>query len=454
MRVWTNKFLACQVLDWKTHKILCKPANDPKPGDDYRRALFFPGGDEKPRLEWIKIIIDGLPGSQYETFNKEQYLGTSSPETYHSTRNNIQVRNTNRDDTESLTIYCSTHPATLPLNRGLRRFTRAGVAGTHLWRGPVLVMRSGSALTRHEYRRDIGMRDARNIADYFSYAYRGIGNRKCFQFASKILHERLLPRSRSDTSDIYSEIILNGDDMIFSQQGSAIANLLGIPLQMRGVARSRDHEFKVNGRKVEGSLRVLEAELLKIDIISLTVGPQMTPPEVECRDALYLANPNGAAGLLYQHRVDTGVEGFGSVTDGWPRDDMGGVLVARADGHPLPRHHLEVFVEYVKQKVQPMIAAAINGLQPGATVLGREEILNAITPEAFNDFYHIYAMEKALRDLSWASLPSPHDVKALDKDTVQKETRAMLAEQEAMGIRQLSEVTPPPAGGMWINYPQ
>ncbi len=172
---------------------------------------------------------------------------------------------------------------------------------------------------------------------------------------------------------------------------------------MRGMSRRADHAWGV-----EGSVRVQEAELLQLDVNSTTVGPQMTPAELARRDALFRADPNGAAGLMYLDRIDTGDQGFGSVTDGWGRDDMGVVFAARADGLPFMKQHIELMVEYVKREVKPMIDEAISGLQPGSVVLQQEEILNKITPHAFGVFCSNYKLSKSLENGIWTHVPTPY----------------------------------------------
>lgn len=55
----------CQARDWGIHKPLCKPFGSPsdskKPDKSYRRALYLPETNDKPRFAWIKFDNDGRP---------------------------------------------------------------------------------------------------------------------------------------------------------------------------------------------------------------------------------------------------------------------------------------------------------------------------------------------------------------------------------------------------------
>lgn len=58
-----------QVLDWQTHKLLCKSLAtfQERPRDDYRRAIVFPEDSNKPRFKWILTgAVEDLAGGEGE----------------------------------------------------------------------------------------------------------------------------------------------------------------------------------------------------------------------------------------------------------------------------------------------------------------------------------------------------------------------------------------------------
>lgn len=310
------------------------------------------------------------------------------------TRNSIQQRNIKRDESDNLDIQRLGNP-NLPFNDAVRRSTRGGTCGSD-WRGPIVVTRTSGVEAAFDEYRDVDMRDFRNAADYFSFGYRGDNNGNVHTLANVLACENLVARGIPQ----YGERAVSGADIVFAQQGSGIANLLGIPLQIRPAAQFDD---RATGRAGQNAY----ARLLKADINSVTVGSQMTPEQHEERRQLYADLGRDAAARFELRRVDDGVQGFGSPHEHYCEANVGAVVIVRADGIPLLRNHVEALCEYIQQEVAPLIEAATRGLNPGDTVEEREHILNQITRANFLDFWNRYVAQRAA-NFEWAVAPSPY----------------------------------------------
>ncbi|KAK4940868.1 hypothetical protein LTR10_019140 [Elasticomyces elasticus] len=383
----------CQKVDWKHHKILCPTFNQEKPpitrsNAFHRRALFYPGGDQKARFVWVEIWTE-REGTYavWDQLDLGAYLGGATGACdYFSDPNPIQARRFMRDDTEfGLLYWCKDPNDAEPPNLGLRACTR-GRACAPNFRGPILVMRKVEFGAGKERYVGIDMRDARTAADCFSYEYRdGTSKMQHLEDQRVLVTSCACPQlvARLNLPTKYFAHVLDGCDSVFAAGGSGIANLLGIPLSLRLM-----QSFQPTGNEAN---RNTAARLLMLDITSTTIGPI-------------------ARGDRYINREFRGMNGFGSSGDLWSGDTVGTVLTARADGLPLLARHVEALCNYIETRIEPKLAAVISGLSPGDVVRDRECILNSITKADFLDFFNAMKATRAATDVEWRDLLSPYDV--------------------------------------------
>ncbi len=85
-----------------------------------------------------------------------------------------------------------------------------------------------------------------------------------------------------------------------------------------------------------------------------------------------------------------------------PSAAMDTAVIARADGKPLPAHHLEALCAFCKMELAPKFAAALENEPTGQTVPSRDALLTEITEERLLEFFKKYikkCMAKIRRSL-------------------------------------------------------
>ena len=390
----------CQALDWKNHKLLCKSFNLPRPNPNTRRGLYFPGGDEPGRFEWVDVMPDGYVG---ETIDRKKYLEENGPDRENSVYSQIQARDMTRSSKHRVEFFCRTDTFIQPSNQGVVDFTRAHACGP-CWRGPVLAMSmldSGDSGYRYI---DMDMLDVRHAADHFSSSHRARGTQPKTVLVQACIVS--CPHDISNGHSPYSERIVVGSDPVFYSGGSGIANLLGLPLLIRKDVRLDDSNLALP----EGGLRNEQAMFLKRDIVSTTkiaAPPQSTRPQD--MEAVLLAMGVTMANIGGLGKAEE-LPGFGCSPSTWAGNDVGSIIIARADGKPLIQEHAEVICEYLKQCVEPILETAIRDLNPKVEVPRRKDILRDINKTTFLDFFDRFRASKVSEDRVWKHLPSPYDI--------------------------------------------
>lgn len=319
-------------------------------------------------------------------------------------------------------------------NLGVRSFTRAGACWKDL-KGPVFVMRALEDDQRCLTHRDMDMRDVRNAADYLSQTYRdGYDQdhlRGVHALGTKIACEGAIQQGQPKLA----ELVLNGCDRVWNSEGSIIANLLGLPL----LVRSAHNPYEVDPRP---GFDNIQAALLLRDLNSKSIlphiGPRPSGIQVQ-RISPHERDPNT---LVKLDRKTAGVTGFGSSLQKVSSGSTGSVYVVRADGKPLPMQHTEALCSYIKDKVEPQLVAAIEGLAANDAVPQRDDILNSITKASFLEYYDALKETKiAQGQLSWRDLPNPYDIKHSDMRThmlatIQAQHDAGFEQESAKLLRQ------------------
>ena len=347
--------------------------------------------------------------------------------------NSIQQRDSKRDDEDSLGIVTLIDP-NLERNEGVRRFTRSGTCG-QACSGPVIVSRQQGRVPEQGRCVDIDMRDVRTAADYFSSEHRGYGaNREVHSLAAVVSPRGMI----QDGQPSFEEAAIEHGDIVYSQPGSTIANLLGIPLQLRPVVENGPDDSS-HGFYSPNDYAIL----LQKDINSTKFGCQLTPAGRQLRESI-AALPRPQADMTEIHRVEPGIEGFGSAPQTWFGDDVGDVLVVRADGLTLPAQHMEAICEYLKQEIEPILRAAVDGLAPDTLVANREEVLNAINKQNFLKFWDTYSAHKVSTG-AWTAIPSPYQMKGSTLEEYKERTENLFVAQRAQGLAQWCDTPEDPA---------
>ncbi|KAJ9609888.1 hypothetical protein H2200_006217 [Cladophialophora chaetospira] len=444
----------CQKSDWKNHKILCASFKDPrpestKPGLDFRRGLLFRCGNEPPLFVWVETWRAKDVGLTFETFDDKVYFPGFRPERIFAEHNNIQARDMVADEHEKLIFYCSDDNTRDSPNLAIKRFTRGDTCGRcfqgpwllmHQWSGPLtppmklgrqhiaddydesLELDGGNREEEDEWEdegdqnleeyRDVDMRDVRSAADFFTTEYRGGGTMDQNAVIGAAINS---PGAIAldNTKSKWSYSVFRDSDEIFHCEGSGIANLLGIPVLLRQVSSTSAPELGelsfqefsdiLDGRgcarapeRIGQDFRNPEAANLMRDMVSTTVGA--------------LPSIGSYADMAMLEKVHIGQNGFGTPHGSWDDDEVDTILVARADGLPLTREHLEVLCCYISQRVKPRLAKAVKGLSPGAAVPDREALLNSITRADFLDFFEEMKRKKDSEGEQWGSMPSPYEM--------------------------------------------
>ncbi len=161
-----------------------------------------------------------------------------------------------------------------------------------------------------------------------------------------------------------------------------------------------------------------EAMLLMRDITSTAVG------SIPVRDR-------------FINRNFMGENGFGSSPSPWNGPETGSVFIARTDGVPLLKEHVEALCAYIENKIEPQLSKSIVGLEAGAAVPQREAILNSITKADFLDFFNSTKAQKAAANATWANVPTPYELRRNDRAT---DINALFEEARLAGYRQQSDM--------------
>ena len=414
----------CQALDWKIHKMLCSSINDTKPGPEYRRVLLFPEQGEQPRCEWMKVTEVPSETEDFEDWDRDQFFGNTIVERCPILSNHMQARNTFEDDHDGIYLWFDGQGINKPHNQAVRAVTRS-LTCSHNWRGPILATRKAGRDPSVEWYIDIDSRDFRSVADFVTAAWRQNGHHNsekralaCMMPCSSMMSNGVLMR----------EIAIDQVNSIYTREGSAVANLLGIPLLIEG--RSKGFEvttgFEVQFDGMTDESRNPAAEMLRRDINSTTVGCQRSLDEDEARQATLYRFGEQVLEISGCTKATSGANGFGSSPAWCTAAPVGPIVIARADGKPLARAHVRVICDYIKEKVEPLLQNATRGLADGALVADRERVLNSVTKADFLEFWVIHKAAHAAENSHW---PSPYDLQGTALETANRITERVWVAQ-------------------------
>ena len=427
-----NTLTECQKLDWKAHKTLCSFMKDPRPDSDsdteYRRALFIPGENQAVKLVWVETLASTEGGGPQVDLKK--WLGKKhTGEPFKAYYNMVQARPLSQDGQHHISAYGLRRGS---VDSNTQALTRAG-ATTDLFGGPILVLKANDTSTLG----DMEFRDVRSFVDCMSSASRYLDTPLQPQLESKhafgvrVAAEQLPDGNYSQS--VY-EIVLEYADHVFSGSGSSIANMLGIPLAIR----------KASETEPTGVLKAFTGEpagenpmcgLITIDVASTTVLSAVPHPPFN----FITQAPPTELEFLGESRLrpSAGRLGFGTPPAMYDGADVGPVVIVRYDGKPFLIQHVQCLAAYIERH-QPDVQAAIAGVQVGAEISGRQNILQGINKESFEKFWEQYkANQISNGNVGWKGVCSPYNMTAARVRKFEPVTARILEEQS---FEQFSEV--------------
>jgi hypothetical protein len=427
----TEDCVDCQKLDFKNHKIFCGKAETSRPSKDHVRALFFPGGDTLPRFEWIMDPNYRLP---------DRLFGDRGIDVKKFSHNTIQARDIGAGPAEGLQFFLLDLVTDDPPNLAMRAFTRGGVAAWNT-RGPWLVLHYvEDGEEGDDSYMGMSMHDVRSAADVITVMYRG-GQRNLVLEEDKILATMIFPQGPENLNkDLKppTQVARNGCDIMFALEGSGIANLLGLPMFVRPMGFQST--LKQAGRNSKGAM-------LMTDITSEAITDLvLKKPEPFIINGMPLMTTQGVPAMVSGEKEDhQGSYGFGTPPASFCGDEVGPVLICRADNKPLLTGHIEALCDYINVVIDPQIQAAKQGLNVGDVVQGREKILSSITKASFLAHWEKFKEDKIKAQASEAHpewtprYPSPYDMTGKTLESVDRFTETIYLKQVEGGMKQDTE---------------
>ncbi|PQE19782.1 Zinc finger MYND-type protein [Rutstroemia sp. NJR-2017a BVV2] len=172
----------CQKSDWPLHKTICKAFTTLplRPFPSHKLAILLPIDSKDPQLIWIKCerCVDDEDGIAWENPDTQHLLEIENldPE-YHAARQFLKIkRNALRGFNLSYTVEVIGREAALIDGSTPNICVLHNTKGqtTHVWRGPMVVMRQPGTAIDPLFYEDIKASDFRVAIDYFLSYGRGL----------------------------------------------------------------------------------------------------------------------------------------------------------------------------------------------------------------------------------------------------------------------------------------
>jgi hypothetical protein len=368
--------IECQQTDWPVHKLLCKFQADLQPPTErHRRGILFPADLKGPKFAWVSCDLQQAEEDEpaWELSDVKPFLGSGDP----FPRRYLVQRNVLRSRDIGHTIEIAFRDSFLIdgsiLNQSVVRTTN-GVA-PHAWKGPVLALRKkGLGLDPLHYDH-ITMSDFRDVVDYFlTYGGEAVG----------------------------------GTDQTKRTK-------------VKGVKISCEADQKVFGTKKYVSVQVPREH---------PVFTQATPPcpiselvELPVLVRKYPADKAWAkdksiSGTGYNNQAATFLHlntdpnsrllmGWGWAPMEW-QNNVGSVIVVRADGKDLSPHHCEVLCTFCQFEMQPLFEDSMGAGMDPENPTSKDAVLQQMTKENFERYFTQYRASWLAEDPSWSATKSPY----------------------------------------------
>lgn len=368
--------IECQQTDWPVHKLLCKFQADLQPPTErHRRGILFPADLTAPQFVWVSCdqrqAEEGEPA--WEHSDVKPFLGSGNP----SPLRYLVQRNVLRSRDIGHTIEIVGRDAFLIdgsiLNQSIVRVTN-GVA-PHTWKGPILALRKKGLAADPLHYDHITMSDLREVVDYFlTYGDEAVGRTDQTK-RTKVKGVRISCEADQTVfrAKKYISVQVPREHPVFTQPtpSCGISKLVELPVLVRKYpadkAWAKDESISGTGYSNQA------ATFLHLN-----------------------TDPNSR--LLM---------GWGWAPMQW-QNNVGSVLVVRADGKDLSPHHCEVLCSFCQFKMQPLFEDSIEADMDSEQPMSKDAVLQQMTKEKFERYFTQYRASLLAVDPSWSATKSPY----------------------------------------------
>lgn len=350
---------ACQVADWRVHKLLCPSFPDfQTPPDDFsKRGIFFPVAGEGPKFVWIRFDWCTENGENYQQVDIGEFLGDGHSADRLWVKTN-KMRSRSRDD--ALTLFLREAGAVdgSSLNFSVVGATRDRYVNI-CWPGPLLVLKTEGLKLGNSRLLDVDMVDLRDAVDVLcSYPNHDI-NEAAPEETWEVEGVRVNCTGEIEVykREKYEAIKVPESCGVFMEPVVGISDLLGLPVRVYRCSVFKDADCYIRTN--------IEATFLHM-------------------------NPN------------PGCEMWGWAPMEW-QGPAGNVVIVRADRSPLHKQYAEALCRYCYDVLQPLFHRSMS------ENIARERVLEQITKEAFREYWREFDSTKRLnvRDRTWEIIKCP-----------------------------------------------
>ncbi|CAH0396254.1 unnamed protein product [Bemisia tabaci] len=342
---------ACQVKEWRAHKLFCKEYSNFKatkrPSQKHFLAILFPVNDSEPKGVWVKK-------GEFYTPDVKSLLGGNTP----IGRSPIQFNPVvNRQLTDSIYIcyrdeflFDGSEP-----NKCIASITALRPGAYTQWLGPIVAYGMVGHAMDPRVIRDLTMADFKHITDYFiSYRY---GTQVSLVKGVRINCDgdrELCKRPPFEAVEVSPDILFSDQDT------SSIAERMGLPIFVRKYSPD---------------------------------------PKWEADPSAY-----GNSNATFLHMCcDPKSEWWGWAPLHW-RTQVGSVFVIRQDKKPLLPLHVEALCHYCREFLQPAFEDSLGGSGP-ENEPSKKHVLSMINKSKF-----LYQWGNFLSERNCKDVPSPYDI--------------------------------------------